>query len=177
LTLKTLKQEKEDYSMSTVSNPRVEEIRRRIRVAYNELNQLLDGPIASMDTARIYRSPEPGEWTIMESLAHIIEFLPYWGDEIAKLVAHPGQRFGRTRNDEGRLRALAEHGTDSLAQARAALPESYEHLDKILRQLQDSDLELTGHHPTMGERNLGWFIDEYVAKHLEDHIVQIKSCF
>jgi hypothetical protein len=176
LTLKTLKQEKEDYSMSTVSNPRVEEIRRRVRVAYNELNQLLDGPIASMDMARIYHSPEPGEWTIMENLAHIIEFLPYWGDEAAKLVAHPGQHFGRTREDEGRVRAIAEHGSDSLAQARTALPESYKHLDKILLQLQDSDLELTGHHPTWGEHNLSWFIDESVAKHLEDHILQIRSC-
>jgi hypothetical protein len=172
-----IKQEKEDYSMSTVSNPRIEEIRHRVRVAYNELNQLLDGPIASMDTARIYHSPEPGEWTIMQNLAHIIEFLPYWGNEAAKLVAHPGQKFGRTRQDEGRVRAIAEHGSDSLAQARAALPESYEYLDKVLRQLQDSDLELTGHHPTWGEHNLAWFIDESVAKHLEDHVLQIKSCF
>ena len=113
----------------------------------------------------------------MENLAHIIEFLPYWGDEIAKLVLRPGQNFGRTQMDEERLRAIAEHGSDSMVQARVALPKSYEHLDKILCQLQDSDLELMGHHSTKGERTLGWFIDEFVVKHLEDHIQQIKHCF
>ena len=113
----------------------------------------------------------------MENLAHIIEFLPYWGKEIAKLVARPGLNFGRTQQDEGRLRAIAEHRSDSIAQAKAALPESYEHLDKVLRQLQDSDLELMGHHSTMGEHKLGWFIEEFVVKHLEDHVLQIKSCF
>ena len=162
--------------MTTTSNPKVEEIRLRVRASYNELNQLLNGPIANMDTTRIYQSPGSGEWTIMENLAHIVEFLPYWGDEIAKLVVHPGQKFGRTQKDEGRLRAIAEHGSDSLAQIRAALPASYEHLDKVLCQFQDSDLELMGHHVIRGERNLGWFIDEFIAKHLEDHILQIKEC-
>src|SRR5215469_3750346 len=127
--------------MTTTNNPRVEEIRRRVRASYIELDQLLDS-LATIDTIHIYQSPSSGEWTIMENLAHIIEFLPYWGKEIAKLVAHPGQNFGRTQQDEGRLRAIAEHGSDSLAQVRDELPESYEHLDKVLRQLQDSDLEL-----------------------------------
>jgi hypothetical protein len=159
-----------------MSNLRIEEIRRRVRTSYDELNQLLDGPIASIDTTHIYQSPGSGEWTIMENLAHIVEFLPYWGDEIAKLVANPGQNFGRTQKDEGRLRAIAEHGSDSMAQVRVALPESYEHLDKVLRQLQDSDLELIGHHSTLGDHNLAWFIDEAVTKHLESHILQIASC-
>jgi hypothetical protein len=163
--------------MPTISNPRTEEIRHRVHASYNELSQLLDGPIANMDTTHIYQSPGSGEWTIMENLAHITEFLPYWGNEIAQLVAHPGQNFGRTQKDEGRLHAIAEHGSDSLAQVRAALPESYEHLDKVLHQLQDSDLDLTGHHSTMGDHDLAWFIDEFVAKHLDDHILQIKRCF
>jgi hypothetical protein len=162
--------------MTTTSNPRVGEIRRRVYASYNELNQLLDGLTVNIDTKRIYQSPGSGEWTIMENLAHIVEFLPYWGNEIVKLVAHPGQNFGRTQQDEGRLRAIAEHGADSMAQIRAALPESYERLDKVLSQLQDSDLELTGHHSIRGEHDLAWFIDEFVVKHLDDHILQIKGC-
>ena len=142
--------------MTITSNPRVEEIRRRVRLSYNELDQLLDS-LATIDTTRIYQSPSSGEWTIMENLAHIIEFLPYWGKEIAQLVAHPGLNFGRTQQDEGRLRGIAEHKSDSLAQVKETLPESYEHLDKVLRQLRDSDLELMGHHSTMGEQKLGWF--------------------
>jgi uncharacterized damage-inducible protein DinB len=175
-SLKVTKEGKEVHSMTMTSNPRIEEIRRRVRASYDELNQLLNSPLANEGLARIYQSPGSEAWTIMENLAHITEFLPYWGDEIAKLVARPGQNFGRTQKDEGRLRAIVEHGSDSLAQARAALSESYEHLDKVLRQLQENDLELTGYHSTFGDRDLAWFIDEVVIRHLENHILQIKGC-
>ncbi len=112
----------------------------------------------------------------MENLAHIVEFMPYWGNEAAKLVAHPGQKFGRTQLDEARLQAISEHKSDSMTQIRAALPESYQRLDQILAALKDSDLELTGIHSKFGERKLGQFLEEFVAKHLEDHVEQIKSC-
>ena len=161
--------------MQTTNNPNIEEIRHRVHTSYNELNQLLAGPLANIDPARLYHSPAPGEWTIMENLAHILEFLPYWGNQITKLIAHPGQPFGRTQQDEQRLQAIAAHASDTLLQIRTALPTSYQHLDTILSQLQDSDLNLTGHHPTQGNRTLGWFINEFVAKHLADHVLQLKQ--
>ncbi|HLZ60930.1 MAG TPA: DinB family protein [Ktedonosporobacter sp.] len=162
--------------MTTGNNPNVEVIHRRVRTSYDELNRLLDGPLATMDTTKVYRSPGSGEWTIMENIAHIVEFLPYWADEIAKLVAHPGQNFGRTQQHEGRLRAIQEHGADSMNQARAALPASYKHMETVLSSLKDSDLELTGLHSKFGEHKLSWFIEDFVTKHFEDHIEQIKSC-
>ena len=162
--------------MTVGNNPRVLEIRRRVRASYEELLRLLDGPLTTVDTAKIYQPPEPDEWTIMENIAHIVEFLPYWADEVAKLVAQPGQNFGRTQQHEGRLYAIKEHGADSLDAARAMLPGSYEHMDTILSTLRDSDLELTGRHMKFGERTLSWFIEDFVTKHFEDHIIQIKSC-
>src|SRR5579859_4109597 len=157
--------------MTTGNNPNVEVIHRRVRTSYDELNRLLDGPLATMDTTKVYRSPGSGEWTIMENIAHIVEFLPYWADEVAKLVAQPGQNFGRTQQHEGRLYAIKEHGADSLDAARAMLPGSYEHMDTILSTLRDSDLELTGRHMKFGERTLSWFIEDFVTKHFEDHII------
>ncbi len=162
--------------MMATSNPKVEEIRRTVHASYNELNQFLDGPAAQVDPARIYQSPGSEEWTLMENLAHIGEFLPYWGDQIAKLAAHPGQQFGRMQKDEVRLRAIAEHASESMAQTRATLSEGYEHLDEVLGQLQDSDLEVTGQHSTMGEHNVAWFIDEFIIRHLANHILQMQQC-
>jgi hypothetical protein len=43
--------------MTTIGNPRVEEIRLRVRTSYNELNQLLDSLTTNMDTTHIYQSP------------------------------------------------------------------------------------------------------------------------
>ena len=161
--------------MSTAS-PKVAAIRQNVRQSYAELNELLDGPVATLYATKLYQTPTENEWTVMESLAHIVEFMPYWADEVTKLVAQPGQNFGRTQQHEGRLAALREHGHDTLAQARAALPGSYAHLDEVLSHLQDSDLELTGHHVKFGERTLAWFIEEFITKHLHDHVVQMREC-
>jgi hypothetical protein len=143
------------------SNPKIEEIRQSVYTSYEELNRLIDGPLASMDPARLYQPPAPGEWTPMEN--------------IAKLVATPGQNFGRTHQHAGRLKAIEEHRSDSLAQAKAALPGNYEHLNSVLSSLKDSDLELKGHHSKYGDQKLAWFIGEFVTSHLAGHLEQMKS--
>ena len=159
-----------------MSNPKITAIRQQVSQSYNELNALLDGPVGALYAEKLYQKPGENEWTVMENLAHIVEFMPYWGNEAAKLVAQPGQKFGRTIGDEARQAALSEHGHDSLAQSRAALPGSYARLDTVLSELKDSDLELKGVHPRFGEQTLEWFIDDFIVKHLRDHTMQIKAC-
>jgi DinB family protein len=161
---------------TTPANPNVEAIRESVQKSYAELNQLIVGPLARMDTSKLYRAPAENEWTIMQNLAHIVEFMPYWAGEIEKLVAEPGRNFGRTAQDEGRLRGISEHETDRLDVVKAALPGSYARLDEVLGSLTDSDLELTGRHVKYGERPLGWFVEEFVAGHLTGHVEQIKGC-
>ena len=102
--------------------------------------------------------------------------MPYWGHEIEKLVAHPGQNFGRTAQDERRLGAIEEHGRDSLGQIKEELPRSYAQLDEVLGKLKDSDLQLTGQHIRYGEKSLAWFIEDFVTQHLLNHIEQIRLC-
>ncbi len=162
--------------MTTSSaNPNVEAIRLSVQHSYDELNQLIDGPLARLDPAKLYKAPAENEWSIMQNLAHIVEIMPYWANEIEKLVAHPGQNFGRTQQHEGRLKAISEHGGDSLEQIKAALPGSYARLQEVLGNLKDSDLELTGVHPRFGEKSLDWFIEDFVTGHLIAHLEQIKT--
>lgn len=165
-----------DQTDTTADNPKVEQIRQRVRTSLEELQQLMDGPLTVMGTDPLYEAPAPGEWTIMENLAHICELMPYWADEIAGLVAAPGQNFGRTMQHEGRLQAIHEHSSDTLAQIQVALPDSYAHLDHVLQQLHDHDLELVGQHSKFGERPLAWFIQEFVTDHLANHVTQINTC-
>src|SRR6266436_5956234 len=161
---------------TTPANPNVEAILLSVQRSYDELNQLIDGPLARLDIEKLYKVPAENEWTIMQNLAHIVEFMPYWAGEIEKLVAEPGRNFGRTQQDEGRLRAISEHEKDNLASIKAALPGSYARLDEILGSLKDSDLELTGKHVRYGEKPLGWFIEDLVTDHLSGHEEQIKRC-
>ena len=98
------------------TNPKMEAICGSAQKSYADLNQLIEGPLASLDAGKLYRAPAEGEWTIMQNLAHIVEFMSYWAGVIEKLAAAPGGTFGRTAQDDGRLGAINEHGSDSLEQ-------------------------------------------------------------
>lgn len=164
--------------MTTAStNPKVEKILLSVHNSYGELVRLVEGPLTALDAGKLYVSPAENEWTIMQNLSHVVEFMPYWANEIAKLVASPGQNFGRTMQHEGRMQAVNEHGRANLTQIKEALPESYARLERVLGNLKDSDLELTGHHIKFGEKSLEWFIAEFVTGHLSDHVGQIKACY
>jgi DinB superfamily len=160
----------------TNTTSRVEAIRQHIQASYGTLLLLVDGPLTALASEKLYQAPAQGEWSIMQNLAHVVEIMPYWGNEIARAVREPGQKFGRTAEDADRLRALDEHGTDALTEAQAALPNSYAQLDRVLATLKDSDLELTAIHKKYGERTLDWFIDEFVTTHIAGHVEQIQSC-
>ncbi len=163
--------------MTTAStNPKVEKILLSVHNSYAELVRLVEGPLTALDAEKLYVSPTVNEWTIMQNLSHTVEFMSYWANEIEKLVASPGQNFGRTMQHEGRIRAINEHGRDNLTQIKEALPGSFAHLERVLGSLKDSDLELTGRHIKFGEKSLDWFITEFVTQHLSDHVDQIKAC-
>lgn len=156
------------------ANPRVAEILDSVQTSYTELKQLLNGPLAALDSRKLYQVPAENEWTIMQNLAHTVEFMPYWANQIEKLVAEPGRNFGRTIQDEGRLRGISDREAGTLAQIQAALPGSYARLQEVLSSLTDSDLAITGHHVKYGDQTLAWFIEDFVTKHLNDHVQQIK---
>jgi len=160
---------------TSISNPKVEKIRLSVQSSYDELNQLIADQLTTLDRATLYQRPAGNEWSIMQNLAHIVEFMPYWANEIEKLVAAPGQNFGRTMQHAGRLQAVSEHGLDSLEQIRSALPGSYGRLNAVLSSLQDSDLALTGHHLTYSDQTLEWFIGYFVVRHLVGHLKQMKG--
>jgi uncharacterized damage-inducible protein DinB len=156
------------------ANPEVEAILLSVQRSYTQLMALIDGPLTALDPRNLYTAPVKGEWSIQQNLAHIAEFMPYWAEEISKLLASPGQNFGRTQQDAARLQAIEQHGQDSLAQVREALPRSYARLQAVLEHLHDSDLQVSGLHSKFGEMSLAWIIEDFVTRHLINHLEQIK---
>lgn len=156
-------------------NTKIAAIRQSVQHSFATLNELIDGPLAELDPQKLYEVPAENEWTIMQNLAHVAEFMPYWANEIAKLVANPGQKFGRVMTDERRLKFISDHENDTLPQIQSLLPISYARLEEVLSTLKDSDLELIGIHIRYGEKSLDWFIEDFVTKHMSDHVVQLRE--
>src|SRR5258708_8538507 len=110
---------------TTPTNPKMEAICGSVQKSYADLNQLIDGPLAGLDASKLYQAPAENEWTIMQNLAHIVEFMPYWAGEIEKLVAAPGETFARTPQDEGPCCALNHRGPVTLAHHNGSYPLPY----------------------------------------------------
>lgn len=157
------------------NNPQVAAFRDQIRLSYEKLLDQVDGPLAALKPEQLYQQPFNDEWTVMENLAHIAEFIPYWVNEFSKVIAEPGSRFGRTVEDAGRLAAIRDHSHEALSNMRAELEKSYSYLDSRLSNFKDSDLEIVGQHVRYGKRPIGGFIDEFVVRHLATHVVQIQE--
>jgi len=160
----------------TSTNPKVEAIRESVQQSCANIVQLIEGPLFELDPLQLYVTPAKDEWSIMQNLAHILEFMPFWGSEIAKLVAQPGQNFGRTMQNEGRLGFIEAHKHDTIPQILAAFPASQAQLEEALDTLTDRDLFLTANHSKYGEQSLEWFINEFVCQHLKDHVEQLETC-
>lgn len=153
----------------------IQTFQERLYSAYASLLSLLQNDLYTLDPAFLYHHPILEEWSIMENLAHIVEFFPYWAGEFDKLVRNPGQPFGRTQRDEARLTAIKLHAHDQIDDILATLPGSYAHINSTLSQFSDQDLLLTGVHISMGEHTLDYFLEHFVVGHLEAHVQQIQA--
>jgi uncharacterized damage-inducible protein DinB len=160
---------------TTPTNPKIAAICQSVQHSFAALNERIDSSLTALDPQKLYQPPAENEWTMMQNLAHVAEFMTYWANQIANLVAHPGQNFGRVITDVNRLKFISDHANDTLPQIKSLLSPSYTRLEAVLSSLKDGDLAITGVHPRYGEKSLDWFIQEFLTKHLSDHAVQLQE--
>ena len=111
----------------------------------------------------------------MSTLAHVVEMLPYWAHQAEAVVAHPGERFGRTHHDPDRISAVEQHGRDSL---EAMLPRIRASLDECLRSLRaipEDRWSTTAEHPSRGTMSVAQLVDAFLVNHAQEHVAQIRS--
>src|SRR5712691_13508479 len=94
------------YTSCVTTDERIQ----RIESSVQQLISLIEGLPAEV----LYREPQPGEWPVMSTLAHLQELLPYWAHQAEGVVERPEQPFGRTHSDPVRIGAVEAHGHDSL---------------------------------------------------------------
>lgn len=132
----------------------------------------------SADPAHFYEAPAEGEWSVMENLAHAVEFLRYWADQVVAVAEKPGQPFGRTHDDAERIAWVAEHGRDDPAEILAVLGEAAEYARRRLMAAPDEAwATATGIHANRGEMTLPAIVEFFLTGHLRSHLVQAQKAF
>jgi uncharacterized damage-inducible protein DinB len=113
-----------------------EEAAQRLEALMAKLIATIEG----LDEATVHHLPGEGEWSAIETLAHVAELVPFWAHR-ARQVAEGtlGDRpYGRNP-DEYALRnaAVADHGSDSLPTIIAWLRSGGQEAAAILRAIPD----------------------------------------
>jgi uncharacterized damage-inducible protein DinB len=120
--------------------------------------------------------PAPEVWSIQEILSHVEEAVPYWADEIRRVVASPGTEWGRGHQNEARLAAVAASSRRSATEVLAGIQKGVQEAIAVLGKLRDEDLsiESPSRNPRFGTKPMSFVLDHLLVAHLRGHLGQIE---
>ena len=142
-----------------------------------EVTEAVDDLVAwarTVPTDQLYRQPPDGEWTPIENLVHVVEFLPYWAEQVQRVVDQSGKPFGRTHDDPARAGWIDEHAGDEVDEVLTALGVAANQAADVLQALPESAWQATGVHANRGEMTLTEIVEFFLTVHLRDHAAQAR---
>jgi len=146
---------------------------QRLESVNRELAALLRRP----DVAQRLRAASADEWSTLQILGHMVEFINYWMSGIQAMAMANGQppHFGRSLDAPERLAAV-EHGAASdpdslLKELDRATTAAAAHI----RAMTPAQRARTGIHNRLGEITVADAINALVVEHVEAHQTQIQQ--
>jgi hypothetical protein len=124
---------------------------------------------------RFGTEPE-AHWGPPEVLAHVQEMLPFWLGEIARILAGPEPApFGRVASDHVRLAIIERDRTVPPGDLLDRIDADVERYARRLPSLGTADLARRGLHPRRGEMTVAQVLEDFVVRHLEEHVLQLQD--
>ncbi|MFB9760594.1 DinB family protein [Ectobacillus funiculus] len=123
-------------------------------------------------------NPTGEEWSVMQILCHLVEAVPYWLDEIERLLETPGKEWGRGLQHEGRLAAVNKSKVDStsLSDVLKELEALKSQVEQTLNKLDEEKLvlEAPSRNPRFGTKPISFIVDHLLVEHVSKHLGQIE---
>ena len=116
-------------------------------------------------------------WYPPELLAHLAEMLPYWMDQIERVLAGYPEPvpFGRVATDEERIAAIGRDRTLPVGELFDRVADGAQAAAGRLRALSGDELDRRGTHPTLGEMTVAAIAERMFIRHLGDHAEQLRE--
>jgi hypothetical protein len=125
--------------------------------------------------------PDPGDterWEAGQVWGHLAEFMPYWLDQLAKVVNQYGGTpvpFGRTKADAARLEGIAKGLGVPIGDQMASVGQAIAMARNYLAQLTPEQWEAMGLHARRGEMGVPDIVRTFMVDHLEEHADQLDA--
>ena len=136
----------------------------------------ITGIVRPLSRTLLLWRPSPDVWSILDNLAHIEEFVPFWIGEIQAMLTNPPQRWGRDQGHAGRLAAVRDTSLREAEELLANIEARVASAVAYLRALDDSclDVEVESRNPRWGAKPVRFVIDPLLVEHLSGHRGQIQ---
>ena len=151
----------------------------RIEVAWTVIAGRRDALLAWEAAGGSASAPDDPEasWDPGRILAHLAEMVPYWLGEMERILAGGPDPIpvGRTAADPIRVLSVERDRTLPVAELLERTDVDVRRVVARLRNLDEAALTRQGIHPVRGEMSLAQVVNSGLAKHLEDHAVQLDE--
>lgn len=153
-------------------NLRVEAAARSLEQSTREITER----VRPLSREQLMWRPAPEVWSVLDNLAHIEEFVPFWIGEIQAMLATPPQPWGRDQSHPGRLAAVRDTSQRDVRDLLANIEAVMASACGYLRTLDDSDLqvEAQSRNPRWAVQPVAFVVDTLLVKHLSGHLQQIE---
>ena len=149
-----------------------EDAAQRLEAAMADLLRTVEG----VGEAAVHKLPREGEWSAMQTLAHVAEMVPFWAKRVADIAA---QRRGQPTYDRTpaeyaqRNAAIVEHGQDTLEQMLQRLRASLAEGAALLRSIPDEGWSRTARHGELGvDHSVSDIVQNNIVGHVQAHARQ-----
>jgi hypothetical protein len=139
---------------------------------------------AARPAPRGLTEPDEGgteQWEAQQVWGHLAEFMPYWLDQIDKVIAQFGGSggapvpFGRTKEDAARLEGIAAGLGVPIADQMASVRLALEQARNYLANLTPEQWQAIGLHARRGEMPIPSIVQTFMLDHLEEHAAQLDA--
>ena len=136
----------------------------------------IDTEVRAMPAELLTWKPAPNVWTVMENLAHIEEFVPYWTAQIRQMIANPAEEWGRNQAHAGRLAAVAAVDSRTLEEVLEGIRRVVADCTAQLSAYDDAAMatQAPSRNPNWGVQPASYVLDHLLAQHIVSHCGQIQ---
>ena len=151
-----------------MSSSEIQELQQDLRSGRDAILAAVEG----VSEVEAHQIPEPGEWTVVQLVAHVTELQPFWVSQAVLITQVDDPQITRTavENDE-RLAAVTDHSQDGLASLIQQMNAANDQAVDVVGTIDPSRLDRPGHR----EDNPMTAADviKYAARHVRLHAEQI----
>ena len=121
---------------------------------------------------RVHASPSENEWSVMQTLGHMVEMIPFWINHCRLLIAAGEEplQFGRELDASERVDGINRGTNIELGKIFIILKQEIRDAAQAILSMSNEEREKKGIHIKYGQMTVAEVIERLIVIHAEEHL-------